>query len=92
MTYIELQAAFELEINKIDANLEKPKSVDIEYWLNRGLEKFYKTRYAGINQKGLGFEQDQKRIDDLRTLVCTRHCTLNEYTGSLVQENNAKFN
>lgn len=92
MTYIELQAAFELEINKIDANLEKPKSVDIEYWLNRGLEKFYKTRYSGINQKGLGFEQDQKRIDDLRTLICTRHCTLNESAGSLIQENEAKFN
>ena len=43
MTFIELQSAFELEINKIDANLEKPKSIDTEYWLNKGLERFYKT-------------------------------------------------
>lgn len=87
MTYLELQASFELEINKIDANLEKPKSVDIEYWLNRGLEKFYKTRYTGSNPKGLGFEQDQKRIDDLRTLICTKHCELDEETWYLNQEN-----
>lgn len=87
MTYLELQASFELEINKIDANLEKPKSIDIEYWLNRGLEKFYKTRYSGINHKSLGFEQDQKRIDDLRTLVYTRHCDLDEETWDLNQEN-----
>jgi hypothetical protein len=34
MRYIDLQAAFELEINKIDSNLEKPKSIDTQYWLN----------------------------------------------------------
>ena len=43
--------------------------MDTEWWLNRGLEKFFKTRYSGVNYKGLGFEQNQKRIDDLRTLV-----------------------
>lgn len=91
MTYVELQAAFELEINQIDANLEKPKSVDIEYWLNRGLEKFYKTRYTGTNYKGLGFEQDQKRIDDLRTLICTKHFDLDEESWNLIQENSHKI-
>ena len=69
MKYIELQSAFELEIAKLDDNLSKPQSTDTEYWLNRGLEKFYKTRYSGINYKNTGFEQNQKRIDDLRTLV-----------------------
>lgn len=91
MTYLELQAAFELEINKIDANLEKPKSVDIEYWLNRGLERFYKTRYSGINYKGLGFEQDQKRIDDLRTLVRTKVFELDDESWYLNQENSDNF-
>lgn len=85
MTYLELQASFELEINKIDANLEKPKSVDIEYWLNRGLEKFYKTRYTGVNVKGLGFEQDQKRIDDLRTLISVKSFDLDR-SYNIVQE------
>ena len=45
--------------------------MDTEWWLNRGLEKFWKTRYSGMNTKSTGFEQDQKRIDDLRTLVTT---------------------
>lgn len=69
MKYIELQEAFEIEINKLDDGLTKPKSADTEWWLNRGLEKFYKTRYSGMNFKQVGFEQNQKRIDDLRTLV-----------------------
>lgn len=91
MKYIELQAAFELEIDKIDSNLEKPKSVDIEYWLNQGLEKFYKTRYSGTNDKGLGFEQDQKRTDDLRTLVRTSIFELDDESWYLNQENKDKF-
>ena len=69
--YIDLQEAFEIELNVLDDGFNKPKSMDTEWWLNRGLEKFFKTRYSGINYKGLGFEQNQKRIDDLRTLVTT---------------------
>lgn len=71
MKNIELQEAFERELNQFYDGLNKPKSADTEWWLNRGLEKFYKTRYSGINYKQKGFEQDQKRIDDLRTLVHT---------------------
>lgn len=69
MRYIDLQEAFEIELNVLDDAFNKPKSMDTEWWLNRGLEKFFKTRYSGVNYKGLGFEQNQKRIDDLRTLV-----------------------
>lgn len=71
MKFIELQESFERELNQFYDGLNKPKSADTEWWLNRGLEKFYKTRYSGINYKQKGFEQDQKRIDDLRTLVHT---------------------
>lgn len=69
MRNINLQESFERELNQFYDGLNKPKSSDTEWWLNRGLEKFYKTRYSGINYKTKGFEQDQKRIDDLRTLV-----------------------
>ena len=82
MTFIELQSAFELEINKIDANLEKPKSIDTEYWLNKGLERFYKTRYSGTNSNGYSFEQNQKRIDDLRTLVVNATLPVSEKSGN----------
>lgn len=73
MKFIELQEAFEIELNVLDDGLNKPKSMDTEWWLNRGLEKFWKTRYSGMNTKGTAFEQDQKRIDDLRTLVTRKH-------------------
>lgn len=69
MTGIQFQEAFEREINQFNDIFNKPTSTETEYWLNQGLEKFYKTRYSGINFKQLGFEQNQKRIDDLRTLV-----------------------
>lgn len=79
MKYIELQAAFELEIDQLDDNLTKPTTSDIEYWLMAGLDKFIKTRYSGINFKQTGFEQDQKRIDDLRTLVTRKSYQFTTY-------------
>lgn len=69
MKNIELQSSFEIELNKLQDNLTKPTSVITEYWLNAGLSKFWKTRYSQMNIKQEAFEQTQKRIDDLRTLV-----------------------
>jgi len=46
-----------------------PGSDIIFYWINRAIEKFVKTRYSGMNAKRESFEQTQKRINDLRTLV-----------------------
>lgn len=69
MTNIQIQEAFELEINMLDNDLEKPASTDTEYWVNSGILKFIKTRFTGNNYRVKGVEQDQKRIDDLRTLV-----------------------
>lgn len=69
MKNIELQSSFEIELDKLDDNLTKPTSTITEYWLNAGLDKFWKTRYSQSNIKREGFEQTQKRVDDLRTLV-----------------------
>lgn len=69
MKYIQLQEAFEIELNKLDDNLTKPTTNITEYFLNAGLDKFWKTRYSENNFKRESFEQTQKRIDDLRTLV-----------------------
>lgn len=68
MTVRDMQISFEIECNLHDPT-EKPTSIEIVYWLNQAIEKFYKTRYSGVNPKGESFEQTQKRIDDLRTLV-----------------------
>lgn len=51
MTGIQFQEAFEREINQFNDIFNKPTSTETEYWLNQGLEKFYKTRYSGINFK-----------------------------------------
>lgn len=72
MKNIKIQEAFEREINMLDNDLEKPASTDTEYWINQGILKFVKTRFTGNNYKGLGFEQTQKRIDDLRTLETSK--------------------
>lgn len=72
MKYIELQEAFELEIGELDNNMSKPTTSDIEYWLMAAIDKFIKTRYSGVNYKRTGFEQDQKRMDDLRTLIMNK--------------------
>lgn len=69
MKNIELLESFELELNRLDDNFTKPTTNTTEYFLNAGLDKFWKTRYSQNNPKVKGFEQIQKRIDDLRTLV-----------------------
>jgi hypothetical protein len=64
----EMQIAFEMEASFQDPTV-KPTSYEIFWWINRSIEVFIKTRWDGNNPKGEGFEQTQKRIDDLRTLV-----------------------
>lgn len=69
MTPVEFQIAFERELNVFYDGLNKPTSDTTFYWLNQAVMKFVKTRYSGTNAKTTAFEQTQKRIDDLRTLI-----------------------
>ena len=71
MTPRQMQIAFERELNTQIDDSKKPTSDTTVYWLNQALMKFVKTRHSGVNAKQLAFEQDAKRIDDLRTLVVT---------------------
>lgn len=65
----QLQESFELQATaQYGAMVDKPTSKEIEMWLNIGKDIFYKTRYSGVNFKGLSYEEDQKRIEDLRRL------------------------
>lgn len=83
MKNIKIQEAFEREINMLDNDLEKPASTDTEYWVNSGILKFVKTRFTGNNYKGIGFEQTQKRIDDLRLLETSTDIPVNNNQASL---------
>ena len=61
------------KINSLQADVLLPQEIDIE--LNKSLIKFIATRYGKNNTYRKGFEENQKRIDDLRNLVT-------EYSGA----------
>jgi len=70
MTIEEMHIAVKLELDKSSAlELTAFEPEEIDLWLNNAIRKFVKTRYSGMNSKGQSFEQTQKRMDDLRTLV-----------------------
>lgn len=70
MNITEMHRAFRIGLDKT-TNLSLPDFLpeEIDFWLNSAIRKFVKTRYSGNNPKAEGFEQTQKRTDDLRTLV-----------------------
>jgi hypothetical protein len=55
------------KINSLQADMLLPQEIDIE--LNKAQTRFINTKYGGNNAYRQGFEQSQKRIDDLRSLV-----------------------
>lgn len=80
MTDRGFQIEFERRLQLMDPNLvikDKLSSDTIISFINEAIDKFYKTRYSGINFKAQGFEQTEKRIDDLRTLIKNKKYTAN---------------
>ena len=69
MKGVDILAAFELEINKIDDALNKPATDDSLYWLNQALFKFVKERFNGNVPKRTSYEQNEKRTRDLVNLL-----------------------
>lgn len=74
MRCVDILASFELEINKIDATIEKPLTDDSLYWINQAVVKFVKDRFNGNAPKRTSYEQNEKRTRDLVHLW--RQCTL----------------
>lgn len=54
---------------------------EIDFWLNESIDRFIKTRYSGVNVKRESFEQSQKRVDDLRTLVAEARIVPTQASG-----------
>lgn len=71
-----MQAAFEMEVARHDSIIRESvtnrteliESHVIFHWLNQAIQRLTKVRYSGT-EDGKGFEQTQKRIEDLRTLI-----------------------
>lgn len=77
MTNKECHSYFLLELDKTNsANTTSFEHKEIDYWLNSAVDKFVTTRFTGTNNRRKGFEQDQKRIDDLHNLVTEKTYTL----------------
>lgn len=74
MTHRDIQIQVERLLWQTDKDYRLAKKLDTDTlfsYINIGIDKFVKTRVFGTNPKQKSFEQDQKRIDDLRTLVTT---------------------
>jgi len=70
MNIQEFHRAFKIELDKTES-LEIPAYLpeEIDYWINRAIENFVKTRYDGLNPKRESVEETQKRKYDLQTLI-----------------------
>ena len=70
MTVQEMHYELKLKLNKVDtqdySNILVP---EVDWYLNEAMTVFIKQRYGVTNIKREGFEETQKRIDDLKTLV-----------------------
>ena len=55
------------KINSLQADTLLPEEIDIE--INKSMFKFVNLKYGKNNKFNAGFEESQKRIDDLRSLL-----------------------
>lgn len=70
MNVSEMHTAVRILVDKIDSlsfvNLEP---IEIDFFLNKEMERFIKHRTGGEFAKDRGFEETQKRMDDLRNIT-----------------------
>jgi hypothetical protein len=72
MTAREMQIEFDTKLQLAVPAAEitlKPDSTTIFMYLNEAQDSYVKLKYSGNNQERVGFEQNQKVTDELRTLV-----------------------
>ena len=85
MTTQELHNEFKITLDKVDSE-SYPSFLEgeVDYFLNEAQDRFIKTRYGRNNAYSAGFEEMQKRTDDLKALVVSRFCDITpvEYYGS----------
>jgi len=96
MTAREMQAEFDTRLQLAIPSTEvelKPDSTTIFMYLNQAQDEFVKALYSGNNPEGVGFEQTQRRTDELRTLVLEESITTtagtikpNSYVANLPEE------
>ncbi len=72
MTIAEAHTEFRQAGDRLDSSSIPDMLVEqVDYFLNEAINRFVKTRYSGNNEFKMGFEEIQKRTEDLKTLVFT---------------------
>ena len=88
MTIAEMHIAINQGLQKIDSrqvDIFLPQELDLE--INKNIHRFIEQRYnKQSNVKQQGFEESQKRIDDLRTLV-VEYSSSTTYKGQIGPKN-----
>ena len=71
MTIAEQHIAIKALLNNLDSEAHQDIEHDVlDLFINRAIRRFMKQRYGkDSNVKKKGFEESQKRIDDLRHLI-----------------------
>lgn len=83
MTIRDAHRLFDIILDKVDSNLyPEITSAEKDEFINNAIESFVKTRYNKNNIYQAGFEEIQKRTEDLRTLVKTGFPELSEIAYS----------
>jgi len=82
MTIVEQHKSFMMKVEGYE-NLQYLDwhPVEVDYWLNEAIRVFTNERFSGW--KGKGFEQNQKRIEDLRTLLTDYPIVPIDFSGTL---------
>jgi hypothetical protein len=72
MTINQLILSFKQKLDKIDSSAYPDiLNEECRFWLDEGADRFVKQRYERNNLKRKGFEETQKRTDDLRATIRT---------------------
>ena len=82
MNVVEMHLAIQQgvdKINSLQADMLLQEEIEIE--LNKSQIRFINTKYGKNNKYQKGFEESQKRIDDIRTLV-------KEYSAPIILRSN----
>lgn len=69
-----------ISLDKVDsASLPEISPSELDFYLNEAINRFTKTRYGRNNVYKRGFEEIQKRTEDLKALVKTRYVALTKH-------------
>lgn len=70
MTFNEFHTAVNLELDKTASfSLPSFEPDELDYWINKSIERYVKTKYSGNNVKRESLEQTQKVTDDIGVLI-----------------------